>query len=71
MEFPRSGHAKRRIEMRLKAPRIYARDYINAKTKDGQIAALRGCPTHLQDLVRKHIEIHMLREEFAARQRTA
>ena len=40
----------------LKRPRHYAADYINAKGKDAQAQALKGCPVEWQELVTQHIK---------------
>ena len=40
----------------LKRPRHYAADYMNAKGKDAQTEALKGCPVEWQELVKQHIK---------------
>ena len=40
----------------LKRPRHYAADYMNAKGKDAQTEALKGCPVEWQGLVKQHIK---------------
>lgn len=57
--------------MQHKTPRRYASDYLDASTKEGQIAALKGCPAELQALVRTHIETQLKVARFAAGQRAA
>ena len=42
-------------------PRHYATAYLNAKSKEEQREALKGCPVEWQELVRKHIEIQRQR----------
>jgi len=39
-----------------KRPRHYAADYMNAKGKDDQTEALKGCPVEWQGLVKQHIK---------------
>jgi hypothetical protein len=39
-----------------KRPRHYAADYMNAKGKDAQAQALKGCPVEWQELVKQHIK---------------
>jgi hypothetical protein len=39
------------------SPRHYAKAYLDAKGRDAQRAALKGCPVEWQDLVRLHIRI--------------
>jgi len=39
-----------------KRPRHYAADYMNAKGKDAQTEALKGCPVEWQELVKQHIK---------------
>jgi len=49
----------------MKWPRQYAAAYIKAGTdKDAQKAAVAGCPPEFQDLVRTHIKIHRLQEQY-------
>lgn len=40
----------------LKRPRHYAANYMNAKGKDAQTEALKGCPVEWQELVKQHIK---------------
>jgi len=40
----------------LKRPRHYAANYMNAKGKDAQTEALKGCPVEWQGLVKQHIK---------------
>jgi hypothetical protein len=39
-----------------KRPRHYAANYMNAKGKDAQTEALKGCPVEWQGLVKQHIK---------------
>lgn len=55
----------------MKWPRQYAAAYIKAGTdKDAQKAAVAGCPVEFQDLVRTHIKIHRLLEQYGHKRRT-
>jgi hypothetical protein len=40
-----------------KLPHHYAAAYLQARSKDAQAAALKGCPTEWQELVKTHIRI--------------
>jgi hypothetical protein len=54
----------------MKWPRQYAAAYIKAGTdKDAQKAAVAGCPPEFQDLVRTHIKIHRLLEQYGHKPR--
>ena len=39
------------------SPRHYAKAYLNAQGRDAQRAALKGCPSEWQALIRTHIAI--------------
>jgi hypothetical protein len=51
------------------SPRHYAKAYLDAKGRDAQRAALKGCPVEWQDLVRLHINLRQQKARFSPQQK--
>jgi hypothetical protein len=63
----RSGYEITSLEA-LKLPHHYAAAYLQASSKDAQAAALKGCPTEWQELVKTHIKNQRERADHESKQ---